>query len=102
MQVERYKRLRTLVRYCGYKDEQLEDEILQQFVSGIGNHAVEMKICSLDKPTLEAAIETAVTAERLDANVTSLFITPIFITSDKVGINFSHSKVSLFLSKKIT
>ena len=65
-------RLRTLVRYCGYKDAQLEDEILQQFVSGIGNHAVEMKICSLDKPTLESAIETAVTAETLDANVKGL------------------------------
>ena len=65
-------RLRTLVRYCGYKDAQLEDEILQQFVSGIGNHAVEMKICSLDKPTLESAIEIAVTAETLDANVKGL------------------------------
>ena len=67
-------RLRTLVRYCGYKDEQLEDEILQQFVSGIGNHAVVMKICSLDKPTLETAIATAVTAETLDANVKELHV----------------------------
>ena len=51
---------------------QLEDETLQQFVSGIGNHAIEMKICSLTKPTLETAIETAVTAETLDANVKGL------------------------------
>ena len=32
----------------------------------------------------------------------SLFITPNFITSDKVGIYFSHAEVSFFLSKKIT
>ena len=65
-------RLRILARYCGYKDAQLEEEILQQFVSGIGNHAVEMKICSLEVPTLEKAIETAITAETLDANVKGL------------------------------
>jgi hypothetical protein len=65
-------RLRTLARYCGYKDTQLEEEILQQFVSGIGSHAVEMKICSLESPTLEKAIEIAITVETLDANVKGL------------------------------
>ena len=65
-------RLRSLARYCGHKDTQLEEEILQQCVSGIGNHVVEMKICSLESPTLDKAIETAVTAETLDANVKGL------------------------------
>jgi hypothetical protein len=63
-------RLRQLAKNCQFKE--LEAEILQQFVAGIGRHDVERKCVTAENLTLEKAVEIATTLENLDANLKGL------------------------------
>ena len=63
-------RLRHLSKHCQFKE--LEAEILQQFVAGIGKHDVERKCVTAENLTLEKAVELATTLENLDANLKGL------------------------------
>ena len=63
-------RLRHLSKHCQFKE--LEAEILQQFVAGIGKHDVERKCVVAENLTLVKAVELATTLENLDANLKGL------------------------------
>ena len=63
-------RLRQLSKNCKFTD--IDKEILQQFIVGIGKMEIEKKCCMTENLTLDQAIEFAETIEGLEANLHGL------------------------------